>query len=105
MDKGKVIAEGSPEELKLLVREASAFTLTVANPETISLKPFEQIAGVKYVTLSDNALTITSDVHINNLPLVMAEALNQKIVFTAVHSDSPSLESVFLDLTGRSLRD
>ncbi len=105
MDKGTIIAQGSPDELKILVRDVAALSLRLTSPQAVDLTAFRTITGVKHAVLEENNLTISSDVHTNNLPLIMTEALKQKLFFTAIHSDSPSLEDVFLDLTGRSLRD
>lgn len=105
MDKGTIIAQGSRDELKLLVRDVASLSLAVTNAHKINIEPFKAMSGVKQVLIKENTMTITSDIHTNNLPLIMAEALRQKLVFTSICSENPSLEDVFLDLTGRSLRD
>jgi ABC-2 type transport system ATP-binding protein len=105
MDKGKIIALGTQEQLKLLIKDSCRVCFHFKRPETVDLPAFEKIAGVRQVETEDLSLKITSEVGISNLNLLTAEVNRQELMITDIKSDSPSLETVFLNLTGRSLRD
>lgn len=105
MDKGKVIARGSQEKLKLLVKDSSRVSFSFKRPETVDASAFKAIPGVRDVEIEDLALRITSEVGSGNLNALTAEVNRQNLALASIESDSPSLETVFLNLTGRSLRD
>jgi ABC-2 type transport system ATP-binding protein len=105
MDKGKIIARGPKEKLKLLIKDSSRVSFFLKRPERIDAEAFKAIAGVLSVELEDLALRITSEVGADNLNALTAEVNRQNLTLSNIESDSPSLETVFLNLTGRSLRD
>jgi len=105
LDKGKIIAQGSQEELKLLIRDSSQVTFTLRQPEMVDFDAFRKIPGVQFVECIDLNLRVTSEVGIGNLNMLTAEVNRQNLAIIQIASDSPSLETVFLNLTGRSLRD
>lgn len=105
MDKGKIIAQGTQEQLKLLIKDSSQFMFRLKRDEAVDLQAFLNIQGVRLATYEDLRLTITSEVGISNLNALTAEINRQKLIIADINSESPSLETVFLNLTGRSLRD
>lgn len=105
MDKGKIIAQGTQEELKLMIQDSWRVRFFLKRPAETDLAAFKKIPGVQQAELEDLILSITSDVGISNLNQLTAEVNRQEIPITDIRSDSPSLETVFLNLTGRSLRD
>jgi ABC-2 type transport system ATP-binding protein len=105
MDKGKVIAKGSQEELKLLIKDSSRVSFRLSRPARAEAGAFRGIPGVRQVETDELLLSVTSEVGVANLNAIMAEVNRQQLPVAGVSSDSPSLETVFLTLTGRSLRD
>ncbi|MBN2048966.1 MAG: ABC transporter ATP-binding protein [Spirochaetales bacterium] len=105
LDKGKIIARGTQEELKLMIQDHYRVIFTLKRPEKVDLQAFKKIPGVRHVELEDLFLKVTSEVGIGNLNQLTEEVNRQQILVTDIKSDSPSLETVFLNLTGRSLRD
>ncbi len=105
MDKGKIIARGTQEELKLMIKDKSRVTFLFKRPEAVDLEAIKKIPGVRHAEAEDLSLTVTSEVGISNLNELTAEVNRQGLVMADIKSDSPSLETVFLNLTGRSLRD
>ena len=105
MDKGKIIARGSQEELKLMIQDHYLVIFILKHPQKVNLEAFEKVPGVRHVEMEDLSLRITSEVGISNLNRLTEEVNRQQIIITDIKSDSPSLETVFLNLTGRSLRD
>ena len=91
MDKGKIIAQGSQEELKLMIQDSWRVRFFLKRPAEMDLAAFKKIPGVQQAELEDLILSITSDVGISNLNQLTAEVNRQEIPITDIMSDSPSL--------------
>ncbi|MBO0454643.1 ABC transporter ATP-binding protein [Candidatus Enterococcus murrayae] len=104
MDHGKIIAEGTKEALKEKNDERK-ITIRIGEASTISLDVFCQIEGIKEVSLENDELLITSIKGIENLDHIIDKLLIMKQKIKNVFIQEANLETVFLDLTGRSLRD
>ncbi|HUX21467.1 MAG TPA: export ABC transporter ATP-binding protein, partial [Spirochaetia bacterium] len=63
-----------------------------------------RIPGVKQVDRKDNALVVVSEVGSQNLDKIISRAQAAGGV-RSIRADRPTLESVFLTLTGKRLRD
>lgn len=105
IDKGHIIAEGTSEELKNLVEDKNTLNLTVTKKiEGLEAK-LNEITGVQKVTFLDDEykiLTLRSSNLISNLVSVVAQ--NGGDIKNIVNEE-PSLETVFLALTGKKLRE
>jgi ABC-2 type transport system ATP-binding protein len=105
IDKGHIIAEGTSEELKNLVEDKNTLNLTVTKKIDGLEDKLTEITGVQKVTfLADEykILTLRSSNLISNLVTVVAE--NGGDIKNIVNEE-PSLETVFLALTGKKLRE
>lgn len=104
MDHGKMIAEGTKESLKALSGEKN-IVISLASGIAFPLDRFYQIEGIKEVKYVQQQLTVTVIQGVENLDKIISTLieLNQKIQNVDIQSNN--LETVFLDLTGRSLRD
>lgn len=105
MDHGKIIAEGTNEELKSIITESNIVVITVKDASKVSIERLKEIKGVKFVEMNDNAIKIGSDKEINNLDKLILYFTDNKLQIKNVESKVPDLETVFLTLTGRKLRD
>jgi ABC-2 type transport system ATP-binding protein len=106
LDHGKIIALGTKDELEALITDTSLLCVTVAG----SLDPEEpnrlrQIPGVKAVEVTDGVVKVTSAREVNTLGPVISHFAGRGIPIRAIETKTPDLETVFLSLTGRSLRD
>jgi linearmycin/streptolysin S transport system ATP-binding protein len=105
MDHGLLIASGMHEELVKIVGEMHRIRLTVsANSERI-LEAWKTINGVARVTSEDGVLTVLAEDSNQALPRLFDVAMANNVRITSVDIQEPNLESVFLHLTGRALRD
>jgi ABC-2 type transport system ATP-binding protein len=105
MDKGKIVAIGTYRELIQLVGEQARIDLSV-NIESERIVPaWKTIVGVSQVDSTNG--TISAIVSDSNLVLPklfeVAAKLNARI--TSVEIKEPNLETVFMHLTGKALRD
>lgn len=105
MDKGKTVAEGTKDELKALIALGETIDIEIKEKNEALLKAILTLAGVQEAYYTNHNLIIKSDKTKSNIPGVL-ELLNQYHVdYERIHSESPTLNDVFLTLTGKELRD
>lgn len=105
MDEGVVIADGTKEELVESVKKERKIVVEFdQNAEEVCHK-FESIEMVDQVVCEKNMMTVltTSKEGIMRQIIEMASEANVEIV--SIDVEKPNLESVFLQLTGKALRD
>lgn len=105
IDKGKIIAEGTKEELISLVSETQSLEVQVGDISLISEQEIKNIKGVKNITIKEDVLTINSIREVNNLNLIISLLTTKNIKIKNIGYRDINLETVFLNLTGRNLRD
>ncbi|PGL72106.1 ABC transporter ATP-binding protein [Bacillus sp. AFS055030] len=105
IDHGKIIAEGTKEQLKSIITNTKDIRIEVKTTETIDVTELKSINGVENVHIFDNVITITSDNGVNNLNKIIQHFINNEIEISSLQENAPNLETVFLTLTGRNLRD
>lgn len=105
IDQGKVIATGTEPELVNLVTAQKNILITVANPQAVILADIKQQPGVIKASLTATQLLITVTVESNDLNQLLLTLIQQSVVVNSVDQQQIDLETVFLNLTGRNLRD
>ncbi len=115
MDHGKVIAAGTHAELIKMVGEFDRLDLTVNGPAQAVADCWKSIAGVHSVSIQQNvndnsqadSPVVTVLVEDSNLvlPGLFDAARQIRARITSVDIQEPNLETVFISLTGRALRD
>ena len=105
MDEGKIIAFGTYSELIRLVGEQTRIDLTF-NAEVEAIIPkWKEIPGVTTLDATDGKVTALVDDSNSTLPRLIEVAAQGGVRILSVDIKEPNLESVFLHLTGRALRD
>lgn len=105
LDHGKVIAEGTKDELKAIIMNTNGVWVTVDRVHQVNPESLKEIKGVVHVELTDNTVKITSSSDVNNLDQIVLYFTGNRIPIKNIESKAPDLETVFLTLTGRKLRD
>lgn len=105
LDHGKVIAEGTTDELKAIVTDKNTVIVSVSDIGKIDESEIKKIKGVQSVTICDNEVKINSSKEINNLDKIILYFTDNNIKIKNIENKVPDLETVFLSLTGRKLRD
>jgi ABC-2 type transport system ATP-binding protein len=105
MDHGKLIASGSHEELVKIIGATDRITVTINAESARVMEAWQVVKGVKQVSAEDGTLTILADDSNQVLPRLFETAANNSVRITSVEVQEPNLETVFLHLTGRALRD
>jgi ABC-2 type transport system ATP-binding protein len=105
MDHGKLIAIGTHAELVQIVGEMDRIILTVNTAAERVSEAWKATPGVKHVTVEDGKMTLMVDDSNRVLPRLFDAATASAARITSVDIQEPNLETVFLHLTGRALRD
>lgn len=104
MDAGRVIAEGTLGELVNKIQHEDRTLFTAVQSSDVLTEDLRTIAGVKNVTQEGNAYEVISTAGSGNLNRIM-EIAQRHGGITDLSIVKPTLEDVFLTLTGKSLRD
>ncbi len=106
MDHGKVIAQGTGDELKALITDTNVVWITVADHVSrVNEDRLKEISGVLNIEIEESTVKIGSAREVNNLDKIILYFTSNGIAIKSVESKTPDLETVFLSLTGRRLRD
>ncbi|MGL6107835.1 ABC transporter ATP-binding protein [Romboutsia sp.] len=105
MDKGKVIASGTKEALKEIITDKNKFEIMVNDITEINEKELTAIKGIDSVEFKGNKILVSIDREVNGLNEFILYLSNKAIKILDIQSKVLTLEDVFLNLTGRKLRD
>ena len=105
LDKGKILAQGTSDELKKLANIEEKITVEVKDLSDKVLEDIKNIDEVDSVVLSQNLLVITYRKGKNNLENLIDYLKKNKVTYSKIFSERPTLNDVFLELTGKELRD
>ena len=104
IDQGKIVALGSPRELQERVFGQSRIEVVTAQPMLGELPAFEAVAKQ---ALSDDfkTLVVHSTRPARTLPDLIKWIDQKGFDLEDIHLKRPTLEDVFIELTGKNLRD
>ncbi len=105
IDKGKIVAQGTKEELKDLANIEEKVTIEVADLAKKHLLAIKKMPHVQEVCYQGCRLLITFEKGTNNITNLLEYFKEHRLVYQRVYSEKPSLNDVFLLLTGKELRD
>ena len=105
VDHGKVIAEGTKEQLKAIITDTRDIWVEVKNTENLEEAALKEIKGVNSISIEENIIKINSQSEVNNLNHIIQFFISRGIEIRSLQEQAPNLETVFLTLTGRNLRD
>lgn len=105
MNEGEIIANGTKEELKKEVDDKITYSFSVSGGSKLKDKEFYKIDGVTKIEMSENLVNITAEKSKDNFNEIITEVTKEDCKIESMKSSEASLETVFLELTGRNLRD
>lgn len=105
IDKGRVIASGTKEELKAMITLGEKITVEAFRINKDQLQLLRELPGIVAVDYTDKQLIVKSGKEVNNLETVLDFLKKNQIEFGRIYSELPTLNDVFLEITGKQLRD
>lgn len=105
MDKGKVIAMGSKEELKAMIKLGETISVEIFGLDDNKLDEIKQLPNNISVDYNNRYLTIKYNKGKHNLTNLLDYFKDNNMSFGRVYSEMPTLNDVFLEITGKELRD
>jgi ABC-2 type transport system ATP-binding protein len=104
IDHGKIIAEGTLQNLRAIAGELTPIHIALRDaPKAGTIKELEQFAQT--VSLEDADLTLLCREPREVLPQILTKLSSLGLSVHHLEIEEPGLETVFLKLTGRRLRD
>jgi len=106
MDKGRIIAMGTKEDLKGMIRVGEKITIEFlgGNPQE-HVEWVQELPFIASVSTQNNNLLITTERGHNGLGSILSAIHDRGIQVGRVFCELPTLNDVFLEITGKELRD
>jgi ABC-2 type transport system ATP-binding protein len=105
MDEGKMIALGTRRELTAGIGMSEVISIAAGGLRDEDAAWIESLPEVEEVSLVEGEITVNAKAGSNLLPTVVERLSVGGVRIQSVDVSAPNLESVFLHLTGKSLRD
>lgn len=105
IDHGRIIAKGTKDELKSLAAVNEKIDLELSGVNYTIIEKIKKMDDVTECNLNGNKLNIIAKKNSNILGRVLETILQNNVEILSLNVEKPTLESVFLTLTGRTLRD
>lgn len=105
IDKGRVIAQGTKEELKAMISLGEKITMELYELPEKNINELKEFPSIYSVEYHENLLEIKSAKGRNNLIHILDYMAKNNIIFGKVYTELPTLNDVFLEITGKELRD
>ena len=105
IDHGKILNIGTLKELTRLAGEAEVLRLTGSFSESTVRKTFERFDGLRMLNANDGIAMLSIERDGPGLLAVLPKVLETGLEMNDVSIQKPDLQTVFISLTGRDLRD
>lgn len=105
MDHGRSIAEGTKEELKSMIKTGETVTIEAVILGGNDLAELKELPHVFDIQYEDQKLVVRCTKARHNLIRILKFLQDREIPFGRVFSELPTLNDVFLEITGKQLRD
>lgn len=105
MDKGKNLATGTTDELKQMIKKKEIISIEILDISDEDILALKELKNVYDVTYEHHKLTILCSNGKHNLIHILDYLQTKNLSFGRVYSELPTLNDVFLEMTGKELRD
>ena len=105
MDKGRNLAEGTTEQLKGMITAGETVKVEILDLPTDALKEMKLLPNVKSANYEDKMLTIKYKSGQHNLSNLLKYMDQQQITYGRIITELPTLNDVFLEITGKDIRE
>jgi len=105
IDKGKTLATGTKDELKSMIKTGETITAEIFALTDGDIEEVRGLPHVTKVTYDSSRLRVHCSGGKHNLIRLLDKLKERDISFGKVFSEPPTLNDVFLEITGKELRD
>jgi ABC-2 type transport system ATP-binding protein len=105
MDKGNLIASGTKDEIKRILTSEKTILIKADRWNDVFVEAVKQNPMVNRVVVEEKSMTIMVGKEVNLFSTLIKMAEDAELALNSVDIKTPTLEDVFLHLTGRALRD
>lgn len=111
LDKGKIIASGTIDELKNITSIEEKVSVEINKLDNKYIEQIDTLDNVHEVSYDNNVLVVSykkneeNNESKSNIVDMMEFLKKEKIKYNKIYSERPTLNDVFLELTGKELRD
>ena len=105
IDHGSCLAIGTTEELKAMIKTGETITIEAIALEQEDLDGIRALANIYAISYEEQVLKLKCNTGTHNLTRVLNYLQEKNISFGKVFSELPTLNDVFLEITGTQLRD
>ena len=105
MDHGKTLAIGTNEELKAQVKVGERIRIDLGSVPQELLADVQTLASVRSARDDEGALVVVCENGSHNVADVLGVLRHHRLTPGRIWAEPPTLNDVFLEITGRELRD
>lgn len=105
IDHGHVLATGTTEELKKMIKTGETITIEAITLDDALLAEIRELPHIFDISYEDRILKLKLGTARHNLVRILNYLQEKDISFGRVFSELPTLNDVFLEITGKELRD
>lgn len=105
MDGGRTLAEGTSDELKRMISMGEKVVIEVAELPDQVLAAVRELPHVLAADVASGTLTCSCEASPHNLTDILDCLRSRGVALGRIYSEPPTLNDVFLEITGRELRD
>lgn len=105
LDHGRPIATGTKEELKGMIKSGETISIEIPFAPEGLLQQIEAMRHIVSAERKDDMLHIKSTRGTSNLGAILDLLKEKEIRFGKIYAEPPTLNDVFLEITGKQLRD
>ncbi|MCF6463510.1 ABC transporter ATP-binding protein [Clostridium sp. Cult1] len=105
MDNGKDLVSGTKEELKAMITTSEKIIVGFSTVQDEVIEKMKNIPHVIDIEKDGEDYIIKFENGFNNLTNLLDFIKKKDLTYTKLHSQLPTLNDVFLELTGKELRD
>lgn len=105
MDGGRVLAQGTNDELKRMIQRGEKIVIEVGEVPSAALSAVASLPHVLDLSATAGQLTFACEASPHNLTDILDALRSHDVALGRIYSEPPTLNDVFLEITGRELRD
>ena len=105
MDNGKNLVSGTNEELKAMIATTEKIVVGFLTTEDETIQKMSKLPHVIDIEKREDDYIIKFENGLNNLSNLLDFIKQNNLTYTKLYSQLPTLNDVFLELTGKELRD